>query len=164
MAKEAKNQKKTDDWFGESDVVSSDIRRYAMGDPNEKGADPEVTLMQVTGYYEESFVQAIKDDKRLLHQIKLREPLNGQERILLWGNHAIDDKLPTLEFGEKIRITYMGRRDIGGNKTLKELRLEFAAGAKRRSHPFPEAAPKSGLQSAALKDGPPDASPDDVGF
>lgn len=120
------------DWFGGHKTVRSDLPRFAINDP----AEGEDCLKSVEGVYEDSLQETIEGKDRLVHRVLLRQPLNGQERILLWGNYHLDAVLPTLTPGTKFRATYLRKVPIKGGRTLKEITVEFPADAKMRVSPF----------------------------
>lgn len=123
------------DFFGNDETVSSDLVRYAInGDGVAEGNTP--TLEMLEGVYEDSIEQIVEGKARLLHQIKPRDPIDGNIRILVWGNHQLDSSLPTLTPGTKVRITYKGKRQLKGGRTLKEIEVIFPAKTVRRPSPF----------------------------
>jgi hypothetical protein len=123
---------KQDDFFAGQETVSSDLPRYAIG------GEGENALTMIEGLYEDSRVEIIDGKKRISHQIQPREPINGAKRVLLWGNYQIDAALPVLSPGTKVRITFMGKKKIKGGRTIKEMKVEFAATAARRENPYLE--------------------------
>jgi hypothetical protein len=128
---------RNDEFFGNEETASSDLPRYAINAEGAgKGETP--TLAMVEGIYEDSICQTIEGKDRLLHQIKPRKPIDGKERILVWGNHQLDSSLPSLAPGTKVRITYKGVRNLKGGRTLKEIEVLFPAKATRRLNPFKE--------------------------
>jgi hypothetical protein len=131
------DQKQTkDDFFGDDEIVTSDLPRYAINDPEDPNVKTKKTpvLTKVQGIYEESVVQEVRGKDRLLHQIKPSQPIDGHKRILVWGNSQLDTALPTLQPGTRVRITFKGKRNLDGGKTLKEISVEFPANAVRRAN------------------------------
>ena len=120
----------TDNFFGNEQTASSDLPRYSINDTGEK------TLSVVQGVYEDSIATEIKGKIRLLHQIHLSEPIDGKDRIFVWGNFEMDQVLPTLVPGTKIRVKFAGKEKIGGGHTMKRTPVEYPANAKRRANPF----------------------------
>ena len=136
--KTAKDPQDGTEWFGDVETTVSDLPRFAMGDPA-KDDDPEasIALMQVEGVYEDTLMERIEGKARYLHQIRTRKPIKeDQPRILLWGNAQIDNVLPTLAPGTKVRISYQGVQKLKGKRTMKQIRVEFPANVKRRLSPF----------------------------
>lgn len=126
-----------DDFFGGEEVVSSDLPRYAIGDPSVDNDDGKI-LGMVEGTYEDSIEETIEGKVRLAHRLLPRVPVDGNKRILLWGNYQLDAALPTLTRGTKVRITYKGTQPMRGGKTLKIIDVQFSAKAERRQNPFRE--------------------------
>jgi hypothetical protein len=116
-----------------------------MGDPGEKDVeDPSVILVTVRGHYEMTRVEMIEGKRRLLHQLRVPEPLKGSERILVWGNSQIDSALPTFPPGTKVRMTYQGRtRTRGRKRPLKQIRVEWPSSVKCIPNPFLEESSQS---------------------
>lgn len=127
-----------DDFFAGEEVVSSDLPRYAIGDPD-TADDPSKTLKTVEGFYEDTIEESIEGKTRLAHRLLPRSPIDGNKRIILWGNYQLDAALPCLTKGTKVRITYKGTQPMRGGKTLKMIDVQFSAKAERRPHPFRQA-------------------------
>lgn len=125
-----------DDFFGNDAVATSDLPRFSINDDGEP-----MSLVKVQGVYEDSVVTEIQGKDRLLHQIKLVEPVADKDgkkhdRIFLWGNYDMDQSLPCLVPGTKVRITFGGKESIGKGKTLKRTPVEYPANATKRRNPF----------------------------
>ena len=137
-----------DDWFGADGITHNEYPRIAIGDPSDarEGKDGTDILMSLTGVYEGTQVQKIEGKDRLLHTIKTRELYKGEERVLLWGNSNVDDVLPTLPPGTKVRMTFREKVKIGGGKTLKKIHVEWPSSVVRGPNRF--------LQQAAADDTP----------
>ena len=125
-----------DDFFGNEQTASSDLPRFAI---NDDGKEHSLTLVQ--GVYEDSVVATIQGKDRILHQVHVQaaEPagrIEAGKRIFLWGNYDMDQSLPTLTPGTKVRIKFGGKESIGKGRTLKRTPVEFPANAKKRPNPF----------------------------
>lgn len=129
-----------DDFFGNEQTARSDLPRYAISEEGKKGA-----LQKIQGVYEGTIAIEVKGKQRLLHQVQVAKsepPIEATKdnRIFIWGNYDMDQTLPTLPAGCKMRITYTGKEEIGGGHTLKRTPVEFPANTVKRANPFKVAA------------------------
>lgn len=45
---------------------------------------------------------------------------------LVWGSAVLDDKMQVVAVGSKIRITYLGKKELPKNKTLNQYKVEVS--------------------------------------
>lgn len=139
MSKEAKNPETVEaDFFGGEETCIADLPRYAIGDPATAQGETPV-LARLDCFYEDTMAQTIEGKTRFSHRVRPAQPIDGNKRIILWGNYQLDSVLPTLEPGTKVRVSYKGMRALPGKRSLKEIEIVTATSARHRSHPYAEA-------------------------
>lgn len=124
--------KNKDDWFGGEKVAKSNMKRLAIGNPSE--SNDKITLVDsIEATYQSTLPQFIDGQRRLLHQVF---PRGAEDSVLLWGNFALDQTLPTLPSGTKVRVIYKGMIKRAGGRRQKDILIEYPANTKRVPSPF----------------------------
>lgn len=143
MAMNAKEFFGTDD---KNKLTRSDYPRYAVGDPDEKGADKvlgEVFAVYLSSRQEmqksvDKETGQVSQKKRLVHLVKLAEPIDNQDQVYIWGGYALDQVLPTLPRGTKFWAKYEGMQKRPGGRQLKDVSIVFSSDVKPVRHPYLE--------------------------
>lgn len=118
------------------ETTQANLPRYAINDKNgDNGKTKALIFIQCT--YEGTVQEVVEDKMRLSHRVKPlfaldteREPAELEERIMLWGNYHLDTALPTLPEGTKVQITFKGKSNIGGGRTLKDIEVLYSSKVK----------------------------------
>lgn len=139
MKPEKNNETKQDqDFFGGQETQKADLPRYAINKAtDDQGKKIKGALEMLEATYECTITEINNKGKtRLLHQVVPRQPIEGAERILVWGNYSVDRTLPTLAEGTRIRLTYKGKQQQKEGRTLKLIDIEFPTNTKRVQSAF----------------------------
>jgi hypothetical protein len=133
-----KSDRPSGDWFDGAETTDNQLPRVAIGDPSDpaNAGKDTVILTSLEGTYEGTTSEMIDKKQRLLHQVLCRAPINGRERVAVWGNAQIDNSLPCLVPPCKVSFSYVGKRGLKGGKTMKTINVTYPANTQKRPNPF----------------------------